>query len=263
MAETQTADVATSETRANTAYGDLTTPGPTVTADIGASGAALVIMHCELKPSTAGGIAKASLSLDAATPADADACAYAWASTSAAGIASGDAHKLVTGMSQASHVFKMQYAASAGTGTFLNRRITVIPLDSGLSYQTNDVLTSQTTTTTAAYLDLTTAGPSVTVTAGASGLVLVLYTAQQYGSAATCQVFASPNLDAAGSPYAYDVDACSYKRPSTTGIGFLRMDAHKLYTGLSAASHTFKLMYKLSAAGTGTFLNRRITAIAL
>lgn len=119
----QTADVTTSQTTSSATYTDLTTAGPSITATIGASGKALVLISATITSNSNGNVQYASLSVDGGTPVDADAALTANAQNQKP-----SRQILVTGLSTGSHTFKMQYRAGAGTGTFADRRIVVVPL---------------------------------------------------------------------------------------------------------------------------------------
>lgn len=118
------------------------------------------------------------------------------------------------------------------------------------------VLTSQTTTSTS-YTDLATAGPSVTVTVNASGLVLVGSHLELYTSGAN-EARAAVTLSGANAVSADDDQMCV-----ANGSGTVQAKGGvRLYTGLTAGSTTFKLQYRVSAS-TGTFLRRRLYAVPL
>lgn len=121
-----TAAVATSETTASTSYTDLTTTTDTVTVTIGNSGLALVFL--QTLSSNTGGTNYAGFAISgASTVAASDA--YAIIHTGhASGIQTQTGSTfVVTGLTAGSTTFKMKYKASAGTATFANRRISVIP----------------------------------------------------------------------------------------------------------------------------------------
>ena len=125
-----TAVVATLESTASTTFVDLTTVGPAVTVTTGTK--ALVFTTAQLSSNTAGASNNASY-------------AVSGASTVAASVAGGVAFRsavinqdarisvadLVSGLTPGSNTFTMKYAvgaAPAGTGSFQNRAITVLPL---------------------------------------------------------------------------------------------------------------------------------------
>ena len=116
------ADVGTSETTTGTGYGDLATVGPSITATLG-GGAVLIIVSCKLKGDAAGTDVYAAVSGSAITPADSDAV-----QATGTAMRNGARGMVATGLSGGSHTFKMVYKTSAGTGTFQQRRIILIPL---------------------------------------------------------------------------------------------------------------------------------------
>lgn len=120
------------------------------------------------------------------------------------------------------------------------------------------VATSETTTSTT-YVDLTTTTDQVTVTIGPSGLVQLSWSSyiSISGSAGgwVAVDISGANTAAAADSFALEFDAA--------GAGFAgRFGQSILLTGYTAGSTTFKLKYRVSA-GTGTFKERRISAIPL
>lgn len=122
------APVATSETTTSTSYADLSTSGPTVTVTVGASGLALVCIFVNMANNTAGEYCYASFAVSGATTSAASD-AYA-VSMQAQNIGSLQQLSAVVPrtLTAGSNTFKLQYRVTGGTGTFLNRHITVIPL---------------------------------------------------------------------------------------------------------------------------------------
>lgn len=127
---------------------------------------------------------------------------------------------------------------------------------SGVSdFATAIVVTVETTSSTT-FTDLATAGPSVTVTVGASGAVLLAFGANMEQS--------STNRAEMG----YSVDGGAVDNNDTASVegsaGESVMSMRTtLVTGLSEGDHTFTCKYRTSGAGTGEWFRRRITAIAL
>lgn len=120
----QTAIVATSQTTTSTTYTDLTTTGPAVTVTTGIQ--ALVFMYNANLHST--GTTSALMSYDvtgATTIAAADNTSIGAATT--VGIREG-ATFLQTGLTPGSNTFTCRYRVGSGTGTFVDRRIGVVPL---------------------------------------------------------------------------------------------------------------------------------------
>lgn len=118
-------ELAIQETTASTTYTDLATGGPGVTVTTGTK--ALVIVHCALKNSAAG-----------------NQTFMSWGVTGASTIAADDGHAVRTavaefqefsaanlasvGLNAGVNTFTAKYRVSAGTGTYSNRRLIVIPL---------------------------------------------------------------------------------------------------------------------------------------
>lgn len=119
-----TSSIATSQSTTSSTFGDLGTVGPSVTVTIGANGAALVSVACEMFNSTT------------------DYCLVGMVVSGANTIAvkqylvnqGNTDHQmsntfLLTGLSAGATTFKMQYANvnNSSTATFANRQISVIP----------------------------------------------------------------------------------------------------------------------------------------
>jgi hypothetical protein len=134
----------------------------------------------------------------------------------------------------------MKWAAASGTGAEFATAAAA-------------VTTGQTTGSTS-YADLTTVGPSVTVTIGASGKAKV---------SVRCRISNSGNgnYGAVGVVIsgASTVAAATWLIQTQYGTGGVgtELGATRLLTGLTAGSTTFKVQY-LVDAGTGTFTNREI-----
>ena len=120
------------------------------------------------------------------------------------------------------------------------------------------VATAQTTASTT-YADLTTAGPSVTVTVGANGLALVGFHSQMSNNTAGAYCLVSVDVSGANTSAATDTRASGDNGGTQDFFGY--GNTH-LFTGLSAGSTTFKLKYRVSS-GTGTFTSRHIWALPL
>lgn len=118
------------------------------------------------------------------------------------------------------------------------------------------VATSETTTSTS-YVDLTTTTDTVTTTVGDSGMALVLLKAQFQNSGAN-YCYCSVALSGANTVAASD----NYTLLAAPNGVAIQMGIPIFLTGLTAGSTTFKMKYKV-AAGTGTWLHRRITVIPL
>lgn len=119
-----TQDVTTSEATTSTTYTDLTTSGPAVTATIGPSGIALVIVSARMSNTGSNTTAMSYAVSGASTVAAADVNA-----ASNDGVAGRSTRMTVqTGLTAGSNTFTAKYRADAGTGTFDSRRIIVIPI---------------------------------------------------------------------------------------------------------------------------------------
>ncbi|MDO8704882.1 MAG: hypothetical protein Q7J84_08050 [Sulfuricaulis sp.] len=119
---------------------------------------------------------------------------------------------------------------------------------------TATVATSETTTSTS-YTDLATGGPAVTLTVGSSGKVLVTVSAEM-GSGTAINVYMDFGLTSGNTRSASDTTAVHNFEDSR------RASSMTLLTGLAAGSTIFTAKYRVTA-GTGTFLNRSISVVAL
>lgn len=128
------ATVATSETTTSTSFADLTTTTDTVTATVGANGLALVNIYSSISNSTinAKGFVGFAIS-GATTQAAADNFSVELQGYAANAEGRKGCSFLLTGLTPGSTTFKMKYkvetgGSGAGTGTFKDRRISVVPL---------------------------------------------------------------------------------------------------------------------------------------
>lgn len=121
--------VLTSETTSSTSYADLATTTDTVTVTIGSNGLALVIISSDMVNNTNNDFTFVTFAASGAnTIAASDTRSFSAKVPTASGEFSGSWGYLATGLSAGSTVFKMKYRVNAGTGTFSNRYISVIPL---------------------------------------------------------------------------------------------------------------------------------------
>jgi hypothetical protein len=119
--------VVTQETTTSTSPADLATVGPTVTADT--SNIAIIFFRAGISNSTAGATAIAGYDTSGATTLAANIAR----SISSDGLAANSRLRIGTtvftdDLTPGINVFKMQYWVSGGTGTFIHRQISVIPL---------------------------------------------------------------------------------------------------------------------------------------
>lgn len=121
--------IATSETTTSTSYAGLFTGGPTVTVTIGANGIALVSIYAHLGNDTATSASAMSFFMSGAntsTPVDGYAIFYNASVNSAQGWIG--ATFMLTGLAAGSTTFTANYRVNGGTGTFLSRQLSVVPL---------------------------------------------------------------------------------------------------------------------------------------
>ena len=121
------ATVTTSETTAATSFTDLATSGPAVTVTTGAN--ALVIVTCEMSNGGAGNECFMDFGVSGAHARSAGTGTAVKITSNAAddryAVSRPFLQQSITG---GSNTFTAKYRVSAGTGTFLNRRILVLPL---------------------------------------------------------------------------------------------------------------------------------------
>lgn len=124
------ATVATSETTASTSYTDLTTTTDQVTVAIGSSGTAMVTFQAQMANS---GANYCYVGVDVS---GANTIAVNDATCIQVAFHAGSVQKqhsntiMLTGLTPGFTTFKLKYKVNTGTGTFANRRITVIPFPS-------------------------------------------------------------------------------------------------------------------------------------
>lgn len=121
----QTVTVTTSETTTSTSYTDLTTIGPSVTAVTGTT--ARVEIKAAMSNSTANAAAFMSFAIGGASSAGAnDSWAINIGGLGAGAVARFGASFYFTGLTPGSNQFTAKYKVGSGTGTFLNRDLTVM-----------------------------------------------------------------------------------------------------------------------------------------
>jgi hypothetical protein len=120
------AAVDTSETTTSTSFTALTTPGATVSVTTGTKAA--VAITATMSNSSANEFCLAGYAVSGATTiAATDAAGIAHTSATSNSLHQGSFFYPVT-LTAGTNVFTMQYRVSAGTGTFLRRRLYVFPL---------------------------------------------------------------------------------------------------------------------------------------
>lgn len=118
--------VSTTETTTSTSFTDLTTSGPAVTVTTGTT--ALVIVTARLYNSAAGNQSQMGYAVSGASTVAASITKALIAAVASTRLIQASAMYLETGLTAGSNTFTAKYAVTAGTGTFLQRRIVVIPL---------------------------------------------------------------------------------------------------------------------------------------
>jgi hypothetical protein len=123
----KTATVATSQTTTSTEYTNLSTTGPSVTVDHGKT--AMVFLACEMSNSSADLQSAASFSASGTSHVSAhDSYRLVADGTAASQPSRYSMVRLVGKLTTGTSTFTMKYRVGGGTGTFLNRTITVFPL---------------------------------------------------------------------------------------------------------------------------------------
>lgn len=160
------------------------------------------------------------------------------------------------------YLWENDYALADGTGieddAILTRHISdaqITPSLLDLDPAQQEITTDQATTSTS-YTDLATVGPAATVTVGNNGLLLVIWGAGLYTSAAQKQMsiaLSGANTVAASDNYAIRRDGASFDQTTSRA---------KLFTGLTPGSTTVTAKYK-TASGTANFFSRFLLAIPL
>lgn len=123
-----TASVNATETTTATSYTDLATVGPQVTCVTGSR--AIVAVSSSIANSDIGSYSNIAVAVSGATTI---APGNVWLNMRNVGASLGNqarmsAVEMIQGLTPGSNTFKMQYNVNGGTGTFLLRSITVIPL---------------------------------------------------------------------------------------------------------------------------------------
>lgn len=125
---------------------------------------------------------------------------------------------------------------------------------------TNQFVTNIETTSSTSYTDLTTSGPSITLTTGTK-VLLALSAAISHSSGASATASVRMSVATSGATTLSATDATSLSK-----IGWA--DANEqitvskvvMLTGLTAGSNTFTCKYRVSS-GTGQFDDRHLTVI--
>lgn len=119
----------------------------------------------------------------------------------------------------------------------------------------NFISTSESTTTTS-YTDLTTPGPSVTVTTGTAAFVWFGCDISSSADNAASDV----SVEVSGSSSVAASDSWRILLDGVTNNNVNRGSSFHLFTGLTPGSNTFKMKYKAGSA-TSVYANREIAAL--
>lgn len=118
--------LASQQTTGSTSFTDLATVGPAVTVVTGTQ--AIVIISAELYNTDDGGGARVGVAVSGATTIAASNDRSLYSVNGASRSIQASHVSLVTGLTAGSNTFTLKYLVDSGTGNFLRRRITVIPL---------------------------------------------------------------------------------------------------------------------------------------
>lgn len=122
----------------------------------------------------------------------------------------------------------------------------------------SDTVTTGQTTSSSSFTDLTTVGPTVTLTTGTKALIML--TVQLDNQAANRQGTASIEISGASSVSPSDGPAFHIFSSSNTAV---QATTTYIVTGLTAGSNTFKVKYKAAGSTTVNFGERRLSVIDL
>lgn len=117
--------IVTSQTTTSTSFTDLATVGPAVTVTIGVNGLAFISFGATISNSGANLTSMSVAVSGASTVAAADIRSMAHVGTAPETVMGGF---LLTGLTAGSNTITAKYSVAAGTGTFSNRHISVVPL---------------------------------------------------------------------------------------------------------------------------------------
>jgi poly-gamma-glutamate capsule biosynthesis protein CapA/YwtB (metallophosphatase superfamily) len=118
--------IVTSETTTSTSFTDLATVGPEVTVTTGEL--ALVLWGAQMVNDTTDTTVRASVDVTgASTIAASDVRALSYQTSSAGSLFQGSHVVFYDDLTPGSNTFTMKYRVGAGTGTFLRRRLIVLP----------------------------------------------------------------------------------------------------------------------------------------
>lgn len=148
--------------------------------------------------------------------------------------------------------------ASFNDGTGIANQ-TITPNHLALSADTATVTTTQTTTSTS-YTDLATVGPTVTVTVGVNGKVLVFMSSKVANNTANAYTHVAFAVSGANTIAAADINGIYMGNHGGTPDN--KFGIPIMLEGLSTGATAFTLKYKVSG-GTGTYQDRILGVVAI
>lgn len=154
-------------------------------------------------------------------------------------------------------------AAKIATGAVGTTEISsdaVTPAKLALSQDSATTATEETTTSTS-YADLSTVGPSISYSPGATQTVLLLYGCYCSNSSVGNTTFVTPVISGATTLAAADSNAARLRPTGTSGQEVVSI-SRMMLTTLSSGANTIKLQYRVEG-GTGSFGSRFLIMIPL
>lgn len=115
------------------------------------------------------------------------------------------------------------------------------------------------TTTSAAYADLATVGPRITVTTGT--IAFVWFAASHAHSANDNETACSVTVSGASTVAASN--AWQHSVDGITANNFVRGASFHIFTGLTPGSNIFTMKYRVGASGTASFRDREMGVLPL
>lgn len=137
-----------------------------------------------------------------------------------------------------------------------------VPATSNIPANSSAIVATSQTTTSTTYTDLSTVGPTATVTTGTRALVIV--TSRLTNGTTQGWAYMGYAVSGATTVAATDTSAL-FVQMTNSSAGFasvFRMSAASIVT-LTAGSNTFTAKYKIASTGTATFQDREIFVMNL
>ncbi len=125
--------------------------------------------------------------------------------------------------------------------------------------QSDAIATDQSTASTS-YADLTTVGPTVTVTTGVAAIVM--FGAWMTNSTGGARAYMSYSMSGATTAAAQDLTSATVQITTAASGCYVTCTRAYMHTGLTAGSTTFKCQYK-GSTGTSNFQQRTLSVAGL